>query len=301
MDLGEIIKNRRLELGLTQNDLAEGICAQALISRIEKGKLLPKKSILNQLEERLSLKPNQLIKVKQDADQFAQISNLKEVIRKQLSKRDYEIIEALLESNENLIDSITNKNDQAFFTWIKASIEDKIYQNKDLALEMLINIPLENVTSELALEIINAVGVIYFIANDYEKAANVFQNNLNLINDEVHFKVQAKVMLNYCLVLDKLKKYKKALLYISEGIDLLLEHKSLFLLGDYHHAKAHIFYTLANYTEAEKNIEIAATIFELQGNKKLLAISKLALTELNNLKKEGQYREDYPFSRFLSD
>ena len=192
-----------------------------------------------------------------------------------------------LKENEYLVDYVKGINDQAFFTWIKASIEDKLYHNSNIALEMLNNISLDEIDNELALEVINAMGVIHFKDGDYEKAINIFQNSLNLMNDKIQFKVKTKVLLNYCLVLDKLKKYEDALSFLSDGIDLLVKKDSLYLLGDYHHAKGHIFYVLSNFDEAEKNIKIAATIFELQNNNKLLSLSKLALTELNNIRKGG--------------
>lgn len=287
MNLGDIIKNSRIKLGLTQKDLAEGICTQALISKIEKGNVIPKKAILNKLEGRLGLEPNQLNHFREGSDQYTKITSLKNTIRKYLTMRDYVIIESFLKENKDLVDYVKDINDQAFFTWIKASIEDKIYHNKDLALEMLDNIPLDEIDNRLALEVINAMGVIYFKDDDYEEAINIFQNGLNLMNDKIQFKVQTKVLLNYCLALDKLKKYEDALSYLSDGIDLLVKNDSLYLLGDYHHAKGHIFYVLGNFDEAERNIEIAATIFELQNNNKLLSLSKLALTELNNIRKEG--------------
>jgi len=287
MELGDAIKNKRIEMGITQKELAEGICTQALISRIEKGDVTPKKDILNKLEERLNLEKDQLNQIKQYYNKNTKVTNLKKTIRRYLAKRDYETIENLLDENEDLIDHIYDKNDKVFFKWIEASIKDKIYQDKNSALEILNSISLDKINKELALEVISAIGVIYFKDGDYEKATNIFQHGLNLMDDKIDYKIQAKTLLNYCLTLDKLEKYENALYYLSEGIDLLVKNDSLYLLGDYHHAKGHIFYSLKNYDEAEKNIEIAATIFELQNNNKLLSLSKLALTELNNIRKEG--------------
>jgi len=39
--LGKIIPELRKSLGLTQKQLAESICTQALISRIERGEVMP--------------------------------------------------------------------------------------------------------------------------------------------------------------------------------------------------------------------------------------------------------------------
>lgn len=53
--IGVIIKQRRLELGLTQEELCEGICEPPTMSRIEKGHQTPTSSKLKALLSRLGL------------------------------------------------------------------------------------------------------------------------------------------------------------------------------------------------------------------------------------------------------
>ncbi|HFI2692572.1 TPA: helix-turn-helix domain-containing protein, partial [Streptococcus suis] len=52
------LKSRRLELGLSQAELAEGICEQGQISRIEKGKYNPGAELLYKLSLKLSVPMN---------------------------------------------------------------------------------------------------------------------------------------------------------------------------------------------------------------------------------------------------
>lgn len=51
--LGAIIRNRREELGLTQEDLADGICSVPTLSRIENGERMPLTNIYEMLMQRL--------------------------------------------------------------------------------------------------------------------------------------------------------------------------------------------------------------------------------------------------------
>ena len=44
MFIGEVIKQRRKELGLTQEQLCEGICEPITISRMENGKQTPSRN-----------------------------------------------------------------------------------------------------------------------------------------------------------------------------------------------------------------------------------------------------------------
>ena len=50
---GYIIRQRREELGYTQEDLAEGICSVPTLSRIENGERLPTKDHFEMLLQRL--------------------------------------------------------------------------------------------------------------------------------------------------------------------------------------------------------------------------------------------------------
>lgn len=55
MFLGEVIKQRRTELQLTQEELCEGICDTVTISRIENGRQTPSRNRINALLQRLGL------------------------------------------------------------------------------------------------------------------------------------------------------------------------------------------------------------------------------------------------------
>ena len=53
--LASRLRSRRLELKLSQSELAEGICKQGQISRIEKGKYNPGSDILYKLAQKLNV------------------------------------------------------------------------------------------------------------------------------------------------------------------------------------------------------------------------------------------------------
>lgn len=53
--LGDYIKQKRLDLGLTQEQLCDGICEPMTLSRLENGKQTPSRNRINALLQRLSL------------------------------------------------------------------------------------------------------------------------------------------------------------------------------------------------------------------------------------------------------
>lgn len=85
--LGAVIKNRREELGITQEDLADGICSVPTLSRIENGERMPTKDHFEMLMQRLGYSAASLdfFTDKQDF----QIYELKFKIRQEYVSRNY--------------------------------------------------------------------------------------------------------------------------------------------------------------------------------------------------------------------
>lgn len=76
--LGEYIKRRRLALGLTQEDLCEGICDPTTISRLENGRQTPARNRINALLQRLDLPDDRYFALLSQNE--ADIQNLQEEI-----------------------------------------------------------------------------------------------------------------------------------------------------------------------------------------------------------------------------
>lgn len=282
MELGELIRINRKKLKMTQKDLSDGICTQALISRIEHGDIIPKQSILNEIGARLNLSTDDLQLVTNNTRYREKIEQLKQTIRKYLTQRDYKTIELILHHNKSLVNEVQNANDKAFLCWIEASLQDKIYHQSAIALDLLNEIPLDDIEDELVIEILNAIGVIYYRNSDFNHAINVFRNAVNVIDEKINFKVQVKVMLNYALTLEELDSDKKALEVTMRSINLALENESLFILGDLYHTKAYILRKLGHLLEAKKNNQIALSLYTIQNNDEFQTMTQLEIKELSD-------------------
>ena len=215
MKLGEIIKIKRKELGLTQQQLAKDICAQALISRVEKGDIVPKKAILDKLEQRLGLEENELIRAEHDNSKKNELQDVKKNIRQYSLNRDYKTIELLLDHHKLLINSSRDVNDKVFFAMIEASLQYHLNDHADRALEILNGIYLDDVETELAVEVYNTRGVMYYKKEQYEEAMNVYKKGIDLLDETINFEIRAKITLNYALSLEQQDLNKEALSYVS--------------------------------------------------------------------------------------
>lgn len=80
---GDAIKKKRLEIGMSQQDLSEGICTQGMISQIEADNVSPRSDIAVKLFKRLNLNFNDVI------DNNSYDKNVFEVIATHLQKHCY--------------------------------------------------------------------------------------------------------------------------------------------------------------------------------------------------------------------
>src|SRR5699024_3504335 len=175
-------------------------------------------SILQQLGSRLQIDDDELNTLAYKTRYDNEIIDTKKSIRRALTRRDYVYIEEILEQNKILINNTNNENDQAFFTWMNASLQDKLYHQKDKALQIFTEIPLLNLEDELAIDILNAIGVIYYQGNEFKQALNVFKNAVSMIEDDIDYMVQTKLLFNYALTLEEYDEDKQALDFIIQAI-----------------------------------------------------------------------------------
>lgn len=282
MGLGDIIKRRRLELGMTQNELADDICTQALISRIENNDLVPKKDILDRIEERLEFNISELnIVISMNTNQH-KINELISEIRDYLDRRDYHSIELLIKYNESLIKSCKDIEDVSFFEWMEATYTHQLYGNTEEALNSLKEISLDELNNEMSIEILNAIGLIYYQEKEFEEALPYFYSGMQKFNRNVDYTIQVKLLFNYALTLEESDQDNEALSVILSGIDLLLENNSIYLLGDFYYTKGFIFNKLNNSPEALDNFKLALSLFKIKNNNRFYDYTQLAISEIKN-------------------
>lgn len=86
--LGEFIVNRRKLLGMTQQELCNGICTQSAISQIEKGKVIPNLDTLHSISLKLNIPINFFMNLLVD-DSFEQIEPIIMEIEKLTAHHKY--------------------------------------------------------------------------------------------------------------------------------------------------------------------------------------------------------------------
>lgn len=181
ISLGEKIKKIRLEKGLTQAELAEGICTQASISNLEKNASVPSLLILLEIGNRLNIEFSELSEyaVEQASPAvtvFKKVQNLRSQFK---LKEAYSLVQEL-----DVNDLKTNHEKKQYYYYL--GITSLLGYNKisDATYNFNLGLNLETETHLEFLDILitNGIGLAYFMESDHEKALTYFEKSLILLD-----------------------------------------------------------------------------------------------------------------------
>lgn len=249
MFLGEAIRRRRLELGLTQEQLCEGICQPITVSRLENGKQTPSRNLINALLERLDMPADRyyalLSKNELDVDALQRKITAYNVRFQNATGADKAEIrrEALACHNELL--SIADNDDTLSRQLIarsrvilgkedgRYSFHEEISMLLDAIRMTSARFTLENIGNELyttnEIKIINQIAVTYSMAGEHIEAVTIWNQLHKYINKHFHNIPVTRahltmVLFNYARELSIMGQCKKAIEIALEGRKLCLDY-----------------------------------------------------------------------------
>ncbi len=176
--VGKKIKELRKNIGLSQEELAEGICTQAQISKIEKGIVFPYASTLYLISQKLGVDVNYFF----DIGMTPRLDYVQEVshqLKKARRTFNYDEIKQIVKAEELNPLFLQNNANLQILKWHKGIYEYELDKNVKKAIDTLseaINLTHKNnkVYSERELEIFISIGIFYF-NEDLNRAEEVFQ------------------------------------------------------------------------------------------------------------------------------
>jgi transcriptional regulator with XRE-family HTH domain len=271
--IGEKIKELRKLLGLTQIDLANGICTQAQISKIEKGDVYPYASTLYQISQRLGVDVNYFF----DIGSTPRLEYVQEVSRQlKLARRNvnYEEMKQVVENEEHNPLFIQNRKNLQLLLWHKGIYEYHLNGEEDVALALLdqaILLTHNKHWTEREIEINMSRGIILFEVGKLNEALDIYQpakEYLDLIPHLHDETLLSRLYYNIARTLTRLGKKETSISICKDAINRCIEKDNLYLLGELHY---HIGYNyeLSNHLSlAKKYMEKALVIFDLQHDEK---------------------------------
>lgn len=240
--LGDYIKQKRLDLGLTQEQLCDGICEPMTLSRLENGKQTPSRNRINALLQRMGL-PDDRYFALLSKNELEMEALQKEIVACNVTERVAEGFEKLAQ-----FEALAAPDDQIAQQFALRSrvllgrLEGRYTPMEQITLLMQairLTVPrfdLENIESFLytkdEITIINQIGLAYSDDGQNKKAAEIYYQLLRYVRK--HFKETITligalplVLYNYARVLDLCGRYE-------EGAELAQEcRKACIQYGHY--------------------------------------------------------------------
>lgn len=286
--IGDKIKELRLLKGLTQAELAEGICTQASISNLESNTSMPSLLILLEIGSRLNIEFSEL------SDYVFQTKNPNTVVFEQvrLLRSQFKDKEAheLLKEKMNIGELHTAYDYKHYYYYIgitsligNTNFSDALY-NFDMALsvENEPNIDFLNILAT------NGIGLTYFMQEEQDKALTYFEKSLSQLEDylnrTVSFKENIEIMKIYFTTAkfySAIGEYSRALYLCNQGIMLQKEEHTNYDLDRLYYEKAFNLFQLGNSKKAEKYYYCAGSLADMSGNTILSAVIKKDMTDFN--------------------
>lgn len=236
-NIGKYIKARRTELGITQDKLADGICARNSLSRIESGERVPKSDILTALLQRLGLSDSEISILTDGED--VELAQLKFNVRQALILNDYSKARFILQKNEVAISKLDPVSRRSFdiVDAIIRSRQKEITKEEALALfEDLMrmihpayspnNLPILLSYEEIIL--LNSIALRYDEVGKRETAINILYHVKEFYDSyvcdiEEALRTQPMILYNLSKFLGLAEKYDDAIKICKKGIRIARE------------------------------------------------------------------------------
>lgn len=271
--LGEFIKNRRLELGLTQEQLCEGICEPMTISRLENGKQTPSRNRINALLQRLGLPGERyyalLSKNEKEVAALCKEIRAEKIRLSRASEKDRSAIRERLGEKLAQLEDIAEPDDQITQQGILKTKAFYEMHSPEEQLEMLMQaikmtVPrfdLEKIDQGLysldETNLINGIASVYIKMGKVRVSIDIYRQLLKYI--EGHDKELAEYARHFCLVahnyavaLAMEKRYEEAVELSQRGWQVCVEYGHYQFLPGFLAIIAECYYIMGESEQAKE-------------------------------------------------
>jgi tetratricopeptide (TPR) repeat protein len=280
----------RKVVGLTQGELAEGVCTQALISRIEKGDIYPSAMALYQISVKLGVDVNYFFEIGTTPrlDYIMEVE--KQLKFHRINRRYEEIIELVKAEEKNPLFYKDIQHLQLLY-WHKGIYAFEVLNNEDDAFSLLdeayyLTANQKKAMTEREMQILSSKGAILFSLNRHPEALhhyNLVETALKTA-EQLHDKsIKTKLFYNISRVLTRQGKYEESIAYCHKAINWCIEEELLWGLGESNYQIGYNYELLHNYEEALPFFKRAFHMFELLQDKKYVDFIEKKMEHLRQI------------------
>ena len=271
--LASRLKERRKALKMSQKELAEGICKQGQISRIENGEYTPGSELLYALSRKLRVSMDYFFD-EQVQDEKNELENFRLVAENFISQRDYSSLKYLynLESKSS---SHLSLSDKMYLEWIQTLVLFYCDNNKLEAVSKLEKLIKEKNISEINyLRFSNTLFNFYYDIDDLNQFNEIRDNLEKRVNNLIihtieELELSIKFNYNISRYLWLQNNVEDALNKISETIRICKRYRTNYLLADLYLLLGNASASFGNIDEVRDYYTKAKFLYNLDGNKEM--------------------------------
>ncbi|HEM3231942.1 helix-turn-helix domain-containing protein [Streptococcus suis] len=272
------LRSRRLELNLSQAELAKGICEQGQISRIEKGKYNPGAELLYRLSLKLNVPMNYFFDESILKENSA-IQNFKMLSNKLLVDRDYASLKYLYELEVEKKQKLT-LSDQLYLSWIESIILFHQDDKKEIAikkLESIINKVSQNESDYF--KFMNSLSNFYSLSGNKTNSEELYDIIISQISTTSISKIEdlellIKVRYNHCRDLWLESKTDLAISEILETIDICKKFNHNYLLADLYCLLGNVSEGFSEEEKIKEYFSYSKFLYDIFDNEKMSLLTK---------------------------
>ncbi|MDQ0416177.1 transcriptional regulator with XRE-family HTH domain [Croceifilum oryzae] len=272
--VGDNIKQLRKTFGLSQKELAEGICTQAQISKIENGSIYPLSTTLYLISRKLGVDVNYFF----DICETPRLDYAQEVIlliQEYKRKRDYEKIYRIVKAEKTNPVFQTLRNKQ-FLIWHEGICLYYLKSNSEECLNLLkqaLDMTLSAIVSLREVEILNSIAIIYCEEKNYVEANTYFEKAIKhyeVLPYKNDISIIVRVYYNYAKSLTITGEYERSIDFCNRGIRICRSNETLYSLGELMYHTGFNWLNVGNHMKAIQYMKESIRIFELQQNQQFI-------------------------------
>ncbi|UKS55674.1 helix-turn-helix domain-containing protein [Exiguobacterium acetylicum] len=272
--IGLALRRLRKKHNLTQKDLANGICSQAEISKIESGTHSPTVELLYALSRRLQVPMTLFL----DHTNFREsLKLLDEKLLHRFRSGDFQALHFETQKiiNSSPLDEELNLLVRYFYLLSSYRLEKLDYRTCIIELQQIS----EKYSSlyyspSMILRIKSAIAILHFENKSYKHSRIVYEELMNLDYDSDELILEKiRIHYNYSKILLKLNEVQKSLEIVQKAINISLLNKNMSLLGQLYSQKGEC-QELLNHSQKEimHSYKNALLLFDLLNMKEYTQI-----------------------------
>lgn len=271
--LASRLKERRKALKMSQKELAEGICKQGQISRIENGEYTPGSELLYALSRKLRVSMDYFFD-EQVQDEKNELENFRLVAENFISQRDYSSLKYLY-NLEIKSSSHLSLSDKMYLEWIQTLVLFYCDNNKLEAVSKLEKLIKEKNISEINyLRFSNTLFNFYYDIDDLNQFNEIRDNLEKRVNNLIihtieELELSIKFNYNISRYLWLQNNVEDAINKISETIRICKRYRSNYLLADLYLLLGNASASFGNIDEVRDYYTKAKFLYNLDGNQEM--------------------------------